>query len=159
MMPWIRSALSPISWVMAATPSGSETGDRPVEMLRVIRIARTSAVKSRTQAINQAGAVIVGAGPALRESLSGLTGAALIRCCANLPDTTPTDAGSATDPAMSARRCAARTSRVAGWSERFGLFRRADRQHRTWTGPSRTESQGSRAVADRCRGRVRYAAS
>jgi transposase len=60
----------------------AKTGDGPVEMLRMFRLARTSAVKSRTQAINQLNAVIVGADPVTRETLSGLTGAALIRHCA-----------------------------------------------------------------------------
>jgi hypothetical protein len=44
-------------------------------MLRVFRLARASAVKARTQTINQLKAIIVGAEPALRESLAGLTGA------------------------------------------------------------------------------------
>ncbi len=74
----------------------AKTGDGPVEMLRMFRLARTSAVKSRTQAINQLKAVIVGAEPALRESLSDLSNAALIRCCANLPEAAPTDVATAT---------------------------------------------------------------
>jgi hypothetical protein len=64
----------------------AKTGDGPVEMLRMFRLARASAVKSRSQAINQLKAIIVGAEAALRESMSGLTGAALIRHCANLPE-------------------------------------------------------------------------
>jgi transposase len=63
-----------------------KTSDGPVEMLRVFKLARDSAVKARTQAINQLRAVLVGADPALRESLSGLGRAALIRRCAELPD-------------------------------------------------------------------------
>jgi transposase len=83
--------------VLSGRANGTaKTGDGPVEMLRMLRLARTSAVKARTQAINQLKAVIVGAGPALRESLSGLSHAALIRHCATLPDTTPTDAATAT---------------------------------------------------------------
>ena len=61
----------------------------------MFRLARASAVKARTQAINQLKAVIVGADPALRESLSGLSRTALIRRCANLPDTAPTDVDTA----------------------------------------------------------------
>ena len=48
-----------------------------------------------TLAINQLKAVIVNADPALRETLTGLAGTALIRHCAALPDTAPTDAISA----------------------------------------------------------------
>jgi transposase len=73
-----------------------KTTDGPVEMLRMFRLARASAVKSRTQAVNQLKAVLVGADPALRESLSGLTGAALVRACASLPPAQPTDVATAT---------------------------------------------------------------
>ena len=57
----------------------AKVGDGPVEMLRLFRLARASAVKSRTQAINQLKAVLVGADPALRETLTGLSRTALIR--------------------------------------------------------------------------------
>jgi transposase len=70
----------------------AKTADGPVEMLRMFRLARASAVKARTQAVNQLKAVIVNTDPALRETLTGLTRTALIRHCASLPDTTPTDA-------------------------------------------------------------------
>jgi transposase len=93
--------------VLSGRANGTaKTGDGPVEMLRMFRLARASAVKSRIQAINQLKAVIVGAGPALRESLSGLTGAALIRHCANLPETAPSDVATAT--CYTLRRLAAR---------------------------------------------------
>jgi transposase len=74
----------------------AKTGDGPVEMLRVFKLARASAVKSRTQAINQLKAVIIGADPALRETLTGLTDTALIRTCTSLPDTPPRDVPTAT---------------------------------------------------------------
>jgi transposase len=74
----------------------AKTADGPVEILRLLRLARASAVKSRTQTINQLKAVIVSADPALRDQLAGCTGAALIRHCADLPDTTPTDVATAT---------------------------------------------------------------
>ena len=70
----------------------AKTADGPVEMLRMFRLARASAVKSRTQAINQLKAVIVTTDPALRQRLTGLSDAALIRHCAALPVTAPTDA-------------------------------------------------------------------
>ena len=79
----------------ARATTAAKTADGPVEMLRMFRLARASAVKSRTQAINQLKAVIVNTDPALRETLTGLTGTALIRHCAALPDTAPTDAISA----------------------------------------------------------------
>ncbi len=72
--------------------STAKTGDGPVEMLRMFRLARASAVKSRTQAINQLKAVIVGADPELRENLTGRTDTALIRHCAALTPAAPIDA-------------------------------------------------------------------
>ncbi|MBV1855757.1 IS110 family transposase [Catellatospora sp. NEAU-YM18] len=76
--------------------STAKTGDGPVEMLRMFKLARASAVKARTQAVNQLKAVIVGADPALRDTLTGLNGSALIRHCAGLPDTPPHDVATAT---------------------------------------------------------------
>lgn len=50
----------------------AESGDGPVHSARMLKLAKDSAVKSRTQAINQLKAVLVIAGPALREQLSSL---------------------------------------------------------------------------------------
>ncbi len=103
----VVDALAAAHAVLSGRANGTaKTGDGPVEMLRMFRLARASAVKSRTQAINQLGAVIVGAETALRESLSGLTGAGLIRDCANLPEAAPTDVATAT--CYTLRRLAAR---------------------------------------------------
>jgi transposase len=83
--------------VLSARATGTaKTGDGPVEMLRLLHLARASAVKSRTQAIHQLTAVIIGADPALRETLSGLSRTALIRHCAGLPAVSPTDVATAT---------------------------------------------------------------
>ena len=71
-------------------------------MLRLFRLARASAAKSGTQAINQVEAVIVGADPELRENLTGLIGAALIRHCANL-GARPTDAATAANATVAHR--------------------------------------------------------
>jgi hypothetical protein len=64
-------------------------------MLRMFKLAKASAVKARTQTINQLKAVFVAADPALREALSGLTNTMLIRRCAQLETTTPHDVTSA----------------------------------------------------------------
>jgi transposase len=61
-------------------------------MLRIFKLAKTSAIKSRTQAINQLKAVLVSADPQLRESLSGLRNPTLIRRCAQLDTSPPHDA-------------------------------------------------------------------
>jgi transposase len=67
----------------------AKTTDGPVEALRVLKMARDSAVNARTKAINQLKAILVGADPELRESLTGLGPATLIRRCAELPDPEP----------------------------------------------------------------------
>src|ERR671939_837303 len=82
--------------VLSGRASGSaKAGDGPVEMLRILKLAKDSAIKARTQTINQLNAVLVAADPHLREALSGLTNTMLIRRCAQLEATTPTDVTSA----------------------------------------------------------------
>jgi transposase len=63
----------------------AKSGDGPVEMLPMFKLAKNSAIKSRTQAINQLKAILVAADPTLREALSGLSTPILIRQCAQLP--------------------------------------------------------------------------
>ncbi|MDP9406356.1 MAG: IS110 family transposase [Actinomycetota bacterium] len=70
----------------------AKAGTGAVEMTRMFKLAKASAVKSRTQAINQLKAVVVTADPALRESLAGLSTLRLVRRCAELtgdPKTVP----------------------------------------------------------------------
>jgi transposase len=82
--------------VLSGRATGSaKAGNGPVEMLRMFKLAKASAVKARTQTINQLKAVLVAADPALREALSGLTNTMLIRRCAQLQTTTPHDLTSA----------------------------------------------------------------
>ncbi|MEV5464498.1 IS110 family transposase [Streptomyces griseoincarnatus] len=59
-------------------------GDGPVHSARMYKLAKDSAVKARTQAINQLKAVLVIADPALREHMSSLGNAELFRTCADL---------------------------------------------------------------------------
>ncbi len=62
----------------------AKTGDRTVEAIRVMRMARNSAVNAKVKAISQLKAIIVGADPALHDSLTGLGPNTLIRRCAEL---------------------------------------------------------------------------
>ncbi|WP_044377892.1 IS110 family transposase [Streptomyces noursei] len=64
----------------------AKSGDGPVEIARMFKLAKSSAVKARTQAINQLKAVLVSADPNLREQLAGLGNAELFRTCARLAD-------------------------------------------------------------------------
>ena len=73
----------------------AKTSNGAVEMVGMFRLARASAITSRTQAINQLKAVLVCADPTLRESLSGLSTRRLIRQCAQLSPGTPSDITSA----------------------------------------------------------------
>ncbi|MGW3730253.1 IS110 family transposase [Streptomyces sp. NPDC000851] len=69
------------------TTTTPKTGEGPAADMRVLRPAKESAVKARTQAMNQLKAVLLGTDPELRESMSGLRNPALIARCADLADT------------------------------------------------------------------------
>ena len=73
----------------------AKAGDGPVEMLRMFKLAKASAIKARTQTINQLKAVLVAADPQLRETLAGLSNLLLIRRCTQLEIDTPCDTTSA----------------------------------------------------------------
>jgi hypothetical protein len=64
----------------------AKTGDGLVEIARMYKLAKDSAVKARTQAINQLKAVLIRADPQLREELAGLGNAELFCTCAGLVD-------------------------------------------------------------------------
>ncbi|MEV4921236.1 IS110 family transposase [Streptomyces tirandamycinicus] len=72
--------------VASGRASGTpKTRDGIVEAIRTLRVVRRSAVKSRTQAVNQARQLLVTAPEALRAQLRGLsTTAALAQACARL---------------------------------------------------------------------------
>jgi hypothetical protein len=63
----------------------AKSGDGPVHGARMYKLAKDSAVKARTQAINQLKAVLVTADPALRERLSSLGDAEPFRTRAPRP--------------------------------------------------------------------------
>ena len=74
------AARSVLSGVADATP---KSGEGEVEMIRMLKSAKDSAVKARTQASNQMKALIVTAPAELREKLDGLPTAALATRCAD----------------------------------------------------------------------------
>ncbi|MGX1480392.1 UNVERIFIED_CONTAM: hypothetical protein RKD50_009200 [Streptomyces canus] len=78
------AARAVLSGRAAVTP---KTGEDRAADVRVLRPAKESAVKARTQAENQRKAVLLGIDPELRESLSELSNSPLIARCADLPDT------------------------------------------------------------------------
>lgn len=71
--------------VLAGTATATpKHGDDRVEIIRLIKMTRDSAVKAQTQAVNQLKAVLVTAPEELRESLTGLGLVALMNRCAGL---------------------------------------------------------------------------
>ena len=88
--------------VLAGTASTlPKTGDGPVEMIRVLHNTRETAVRARTQAINQLRASVVTAPLELAEQLKGLPRRKLIAIAASFDVTTPiTDPTGATKFAL-----------------------------------------------------------
>ena len=85
----------------AAAARGALAGDAtavpkahngPVEAIRMLTVARRSAVKARTQAHNQIHSLLVTVPEALKDHLSGHRGGALIDACARLRPATTADA-------------------------------------------------------------------
>jgi len=74
--------------------------DGAVEMIRVLRLARRSALKARTQAMNQLHGVLVRAPEQLRASLRGLRPAQLVGAAAALRPGEPTSVAAATKLTM-----------------------------------------------------------
>ncbi|MEL3946753.1 transposase [Streptomyces sp. LNU-CPARS28] len=64
----------------------AKAGDGPVQIARMYKLTKASAVKARTQAINRLKAVLITADPALREELAPLGNAELFRTCARFAD-------------------------------------------------------------------------
>lgn len=80
-----------------------KSGDGPVEAIRMLTVARRSALKARTQAANQISGLIVTAPEHLKDRLGTLTGAKAADACARLrPDTAP-------DPLTAAAKTALRS--------------------------------------------------
>jgi transposase len=73
-----------------------KTADGQVEMLRSLRVARTTAMRARTQAVNALRSLLVTAPAELREQLRGLSAVRLVRCAATL------DPGRLTSPTAAA---------------------------------------------------------
>lgn len=71
----------------------AKTGDGPVQIARLYKLAKGSAVKARTQAINQVKAVLITAHPDLREELTQLNTPDLLRTCARFADDSKDDEG------------------------------------------------------------------
>jgi hypothetical protein len=81
-----------------------------VESIRALRVVRRSAVKARTQTVNQLKALLVTAPDDLREQFRGLGTAASIRSCAPF-DPVPTSSSRARQRRSGCGYCPAATTR------------------------------------------------
>jgi transposase len=108
------AAAAVLSGTAAGTP---KTRDGAVEAIRTLRVARRSAIKGRTQAINQLKAVLL-TGPAeLRQALAGQTTRELLASCRRFRiDKRPAEA---TDPVTAAAKLTLRrlARRIAALTE------------------------------------------
>ena len=97
-----RDAEAAARAVLAGDTAGvPKSGDGHVEMIRVLRAARRSAVKARSQAANQLRGVLVTAPEALRQRLRGLSTKQLVAAAARFrPGGAPGDVETATRFAM-----------------------------------------------------------
>ena len=83
--------------VQAGEGAIPKAGDGQVEMIRSLRVARATAMKARTQAINALKGLLVTAPTELREQLRGLSAVRLVQTAAKL------EPGPVTTPAAAAR--------------------------------------------------------
>lgn len=89
------------SAVLSGEANGApKAGDATVEMIRVLRIARATAIRARTQAINALHALVVTAPEELRKDLRELSGPRLVRTCARFRAGDLTDSLGATKTAL-----------------------------------------------------------
>ena len=72
------AARAVLAGVAGATP---KSGEGEVEMIRMLKIARNSAIKARTQAVNQMKALVITAPAGLRETLDNLATRDLVTRC------------------------------------------------------------------------------
>jgi transposase len=93
------AAAAVLSGAAAGTP---KSRDGRVEAIRTLRVARRSAIKGRTQAINQLKALVLTGPVELRQALAGQSTAQLLATCRRLRVTVPPS--QATDPITAATK-------------------------------------------------------
>ena len=127
------AARSVLAGVADATP---KSGEGEVEMIRMLKSARDSAIKARTQAINQMKALVVTSPSVLREKLDGLTTGALAERCRNFRLTRLDDPTAAAKYALRslARRHLQLSEEVRAWTLRWNDSH--GRLRRSWPMPS-----------------------
>ena len=96
------AARSVLAGVAAATP---KSGEGEVEMIRMLKSAKNSAVKARTQAVNQMKALVLTAPAELRETLDGLGANALATRCRSFRPGRPRNPTAAAKYALRSLAC------------------------------------------------------
>ena len=146
------AARAVLAGVANATP---KSGAGEVEMIRMLKTAKDSAVKARTQAVNQMKALIITAPAGLRESLDGLTATALAARCKSFRTGRPQDPTAAAKYTL--RSLASRYLQLDG-ATRQGDPRSAGRAGTTHQGGSpgpgqhiRSRTRHGGGSADLCR--------
>lgn len=92
--------------VLSGEACGSpKSGDDLVEMIRVLRVARSTAKKARTQAMNALKSLLVTAPVALREQLRGLSNSQLVGTASRLRSGHETTTTAANKTALRALAC------------------------------------------------------
>ena len=96
------AARSVLAGVADATP---KSGEGEVEMIGMLKSAKNSAVKARTQAVNQMKALVLTAPAELRETLDGLGTSALVKRCRNFRPGRPGNPKAAAKYALRSLAC------------------------------------------------------
>ena len=96
------AARAVLAGVADATP---KSGEGEVEMIRMLKSAKNSAVVARTQAINQMKALVLTAPAELRETLDDLTTRGLIKRCGSFRPGRPGDPTAAAKYALRSLAC------------------------------------------------------
>ena len=96
------AARAVLAGVANATP---KSGEGEVEMIRMLKSAKNSAVIARTQAVNQMKALVLTAPAELREALDDLTTGALIKRCRSFRPGRPSNPTTAAKYALRSLAC------------------------------------------------------
>ena len=96
------AARAVLAGVADATP---KSGKGEVEMIRMLKSAKNSAVMARTQAVNQMKALVLTAPAELRETLDGLATSALIKRCRSFRPGRPRNPTAAAKYALRSLAC------------------------------------------------------
>ncbi|MFB6772676.1 IS110 family transposase [Streptomyces sp. NPDC056337] len=81
---WIDARAAAQAVLNGQAHAYAKSGEGPAQIARMYKVAKDSAVKSRTQAINQLRDVLVTVDPQMREELAGLRLPRLLRACTEL---------------------------------------------------------------------------